>query len=96
LVLWLLFLFCNLPAILFTRIIRMQNRMFFYNLTLLIARALALIIGGTYLLASQTVLLFSLVGAAMNVIYIIIIGFALMKMEGDTALKDILSAIRKG
>lgn len=96
LVLWLLFSFCNLPADLFTRIIRMQRRMFFFYQPVLIARALALIIGGMYLPASQTVLLFSLVGAVMNVVYITIIGFALMKMEGDTALKDILNAMRKG
>jgi len=95
LVLWLLFSFCNLPADLFTRIIRMQRRMFFFYQVVLIARALALIIGGMYLPASQTVLLFSLIGAVMNVVYITIIGFALVKMEGDTALKDILNGMRK-
>jgi lipopolysaccharide exporter len=96
LVLWLLFAFCNLPAVIFARVVRMQIRMFIYNQTLLIARALALIIGGMYLSASQTVLLFSLVGAVMNVVFIIIIGFAVTKMEGDTALKDILNTMRKG
>jgi O-antigen/teichoic acid export membrane protein len=96
LVLWLLFAFCNLPAVLFTRIIRMQRRMFFFSQTQLIARAFALIIGGMYLPAPQTVLLFSLVGAVMNVVFIIIIGLALMKMEGGTVLKDALNAMRGG
>jgi O-antigen/teichoic acid export membrane protein len=96
LVLWSLFCFCNLPAVLFTPIIRMQRSKFFFYQVQLIAGTIALIMGGMYMPASQTVLLFSLVGAVMNVVYIIIIGFALMKMEGDTALKDILNGMRKG
>jgi lipopolysaccharide exporter len=96
LVLWLLFAFCNVPAVLFTRIIRMQRTKFFYEQTRLIIGTLALILGGMYLSASQTVLLFSLVGAVMNVVFIIIIGFALMKKEGEMASKDFLDAIRKG
>ena len=96
LVLWLLFMFCNLPAVLFSQVIRMQRRMFLYNLILLMGRALALIMGGIYLPASQTVLIFSLVGAVMNIVYIIIIGFALKKMEGDTTLEDMFNAVMKG
>jgi O-antigen/teichoic acid export membrane protein len=90
LMLWLLFAFCNMPAVLFTRIVRLQRRKFFFEQASLVGRALALILGGMYLPASQTVFLFSLVGAVMNIVFIIIIGFALMKMEGGTALKDIL------
>jgi O-antigen/teichoic acid export membrane protein len=96
LVLWSLFCFCNLPAVLFTPIIRMQRSKFFFYQIQLIVGTIALIMGGMYMPASQTVLLFSLVGAVMNVVYIIIIGSALMKMEGDTALKDILNTMRKG
>jgi O-antigen/teichoic acid export membrane protein len=96
LVVWLLFSFCNLPAVLFTQIIGRQRSKFFIDQIQLIARALALIIGGMYLPASKTVLLFSSVGAVMNVVYIAIIGFALMKIEGETDWKDILNAMRKG
>jgi hypothetical protein len=68
--------------------------MFFFDQVMLIARALALILGGMYLSAAQTVLSFSLVGAVMNVAFIIMIGLALMKIEGDTDLKNILNAMR--
>lgn len=93
LILWLFFLFCNVPAVLFARIIRMQRKMFFFDQALLILRALALIIGGMYLTAAQTVLLFSLVGAVMNIVFITIIGFALMRIEGSKGLKNFLSAM---
>ena len=96
LVLWLLFMFCNLPAVLFTRIIRKQRRMFFFDQALLIARALALILGGMFLPAAQTVFAFSLVGAVMNVIYIAIVGSALLKLEGDADFKNILNAFKNG
>ena len=96
LILWLLFMFCNLPALLCARIARMQRMMFLYNLALLILRTLALIVGGLYLSASYTVLLFSIVGALMNVIFIFIIGFALKKREGETAWKEILADLREG
>lgn len=54
LVLWLLFVFCNLPAVLFARIIRFQRFVFFYDLVLLTGRLLALIAGGLYLLKFRT------------------------------------------
>ena len=92
LVVLLLFMFCNVPASLFTRIMRIQRKMFFYDLALLVARALALILGGIYLSAPQTVLLFSVTGALMNILYIVVVGLALMKMEGSTDLRDMLNA----
>lgn len=88
LVVWLLFVFCNVPSVLFGRILRLQRLMFFFDQAMLIARALALILGGMYLSAPRTVLVFSLVGAVMNIIYIVIIGVALLKREGDAALRD--------
>jgi O-antigen/teichoic acid export membrane protein len=95
LVIWLLFMFSNVPSVLFARIMRMQRKMFLFDQALLIARALALIIGGLYLTASQTILLYSLIGAIMNIMIIIIIGFALMKMEGDTKIKDYFDSLKK-
>jgi len=86
LVFWLLFSFCNLPAVLFARLIRIQRALFFYNSALLAVRVIALVIGGLYLTAIQTVALFSLVGAAMNALLILFVGCALLKREGQFSL----------
>lgn len=91
---WLLFMFCSLPATLTARIARMQRQMFLFNLTLLVLRSLALILGGMYLSASFSVLLYSMVGAFMNVVFILMVGFALKKREGETDWKDILADLR--
>jgi len=80
-ILWLLFVFCNLPSVLFARIIRIQRKLFFFQLIVLIVRSLVLIFGGMYLLALQTVMLFSLVSALMNIIFIGIVGYILMRKE---------------
>ncbi|MDD1777383.1 MAG: oligosaccharide flippase family protein [Candidatus Helarchaeota archaeon] len=96
LILWLIFKFCNLPAILFCRIIRMQRKMFFFDFILLVARALVLTLGGMHLPASYTIMLFSLVGAIMNFIYIFIIGFALSRKEGNITIKEILNDLKEG
>jgi lipopolysaccharide exporter len=93
LVLWMMFMFCNLPAVLFARIIRIQRKMFFFDVLLLSARATVLFAGGTYLSAVYTIMLISLVGAIMNIIFIIIIGSALMKKEDDTFWKGFMSSI---
>ena len=45
LVIWMVFVFCNLPAVLFAKIIRIQRFVFLYDLALLAARALALAVG---------------------------------------------------
>lgn len=81
LVFWLLFTFCNVPAVLVARLIRMQRTVFFYNLALLAARLLTLVAGGWYLSALQTVLLFSVVGAVMNLLLIVLVLCALLRNE---------------
>jgi len=82
LVLWLLFAFCNLPAVLFARLIRIQRTVFFYDTVLMIFRALLLVLGGLYLSAPQTIALFSMVGAGMNAVLILLVGRAVIKVEG--------------
>ncbi len=82
LILWLMFTFCNLPAILFARLIQMQRALLFYHVTMLAARAVTLILGGIYLRAASTILLFSLVGAGMNIFLILLVGRGVMKKEG--------------
>jgi len=85
-ILWTMFVFCNVPAVLFARIIRIQRTVFFYELFLLAARVLALVLGGLYLNAFQTILLISLVGAIMNLFLIFMVGKAVMKKEGRANL----------
>lgn len=95
LVLWMMFMFCNLPAVLFARIIRIQRMMFVYDVVLLAARAGVLILGGLYMTASHTVMSFSVIGAIMNIIYIFIVGYALMKKEGDIDWKGITNIVKE-
>jgi hypothetical protein len=79
---WMAVVFCNLPAVLFGRIIRIQRFVFFYELGLLAARTAALVLGGLFLTANQTVMAYALVGAVMNVFLILSVGRVLMKKEG--------------
>jgi O-antigen/teichoic acid export membrane protein len=93
-IMWLLFLFCNLPSVLFSRIIRIQREMFFFDIMVLAVRAAMLILGGMYLSALQTIMLFSILSALMNIIYIAIVGFILMRKEGSTGLNVILNDMK--
>ena len=93
LVIWLAVVFCNLPAVLFARIIRMQRFVFFYDLALLAARSFVLVLGGLHFSVLQTVMLFALVGAVMNAFLIFRVGRAVMKKEGSAnigQLRDFL------
>lgn len=80
-ILWLMFMFCNLPAVLFSRIIRIQGQMFLFDVSILVVRVLVLITGGMYLTALQTVVLFSVVSAVMNIMVIVIVGYKLRRNE---------------
>lgn len=81
LVLWLMIAFCNLPAVLFAQLIRIQRTVLLYDMVVLALRASFLILGGIYLSAQQTIMLFALMGAIMNVILILIVGLAIKKKE---------------
>lgn len=95
LILWLMIAFCNLPAVLFARIIRIQRTIFFYDLVLLAGRGLVLVLGGLYLSALQTIMVFSLVGAAMNTILILFVGHAAMNKERHVNLESIRDFVMK-
>jgi len=95
LVIWLAVVFCNLPAVLFARIIRMQRFVFFYDLVLLAARSSALVLGGLYLTVGQTVMLFALVGAVMNAVLIARVGYAVMKKEGAVTMDNLRDLLMK-
>jgi len=81
LIIWLLFVFCNLPAVLFARLIRIQRAVFIYDCILLCARTTALVVGGLLLNASATVTWYALVGAFMNLALILFIGRKVKQAE---------------
>jgi lipopolysaccharide exporter len=89
LILWLTFYFCNLPSVLFARIIRIQRTIFYFSQSVLIVRILTLLIGGMYMSSLYTIMLFSVVGALINISGIFIVGLAIKKKEGDIVWKDI-------
>lgn len=82
LVAWQLFAFCNVPAVLFSRVIRIQHKMVVFQVALLSGRALALVLGGMYLTAVQTIVAFSAVGAVVNAIAIVFVACA-VKRDAD-------------
>jgi O-antigen/teichoic acid export membrane protein len=63
---WMFFMFANVPTVLFSQIYRRQRMMLLFDITLLIARAAALTIGGLYLTALQSLILYSIAGALIN------------------------------
>lgn len=96
LIIWLIFLFCNVPAVLFSRILRLQRQLFIFNIILLAARSFVLVGGGMYMTASHTIFWFSIVGAIMNIVFIAIVGFVLMKKEGAVTWKDLSNVLKEG
>jgi O-antigen/teichoic acid export membrane protein len=96
LVIWSAFVFCNLPAVLFARIIRIQRFVFFYDLVLLAARSFVLILGGLYFSVLHTVTLFALVGAVMNAFLIFRVGRAVMKKEGSANIGQLRDFLMEG
>lgn len=93
LILWMAFVFCNVPAVLFARIIRIQRTVLFYDLVLLAARVSVLVIGGLYLTALQSITLFSILGAVMNLILILLVGYNVMKKEGEISWNHLRSSL---
>lgn len=81
-ILWMLFVFCNVPAVLFARLIRIQRVVFLYDLLLLAIRLSVLTLGGFYFSALNSVMLFSIVGALMNLGLIVLVGRIVLKSEG--------------
>jgi O-antigen/teichoic acid export membrane protein len=80
LVLWLIAGFCNLPSVLFARILRQQKMLFFYELVCLVAATAALVGGGYFMNPINTVIMYSVVGGSMNVFLIFWI-YALLKRD---------------
>jgi hypothetical protein len=70
--------------------------MFLFNLVVLTARALTLLIGGMYMSSLYTIMLFSVVGAVVNIIGISIVGFALKRKEVTTSWNYISNRLMEG
>ncbi len=66
LVLWLAIGFCNVPAMLFGQIYRRQRALLVIDIVVLVGRVSAIVVGGIFFTALQTVILYSIVGIFFN------------------------------
>jgi lipopolysaccharide exporter len=71
LVLWLSVGVCITPSVLFARLLRKQRQLLIYETVFLILSVISLCVGGFYLNAYSTVILFSVVGMLLNSILIV-------------------------
>ena len=69
-------------AVLFAKIIRIQRFVFFFDIVLLSLISVVLLLGGIFLSALQTIMLFALVSSILNTIFIFKVGHVVMKKEG--------------
>jgi lipopolysaccharide exporter len=92
LVIWSAVAFANLPSTVFTRIYRKQRSMLLLETTSLILRAGTIIVGGLYLTPLQTIIIFSIVGAAYNGFFIIWIWRVVGSREAKTIRAAVLGA----
>lgn len=84
LTLWLCIGFVNVPAIIFYQVLRKQKALFIQDFLLLIFRLGALLLGGMVLKDPlKTVIIYSLVGAAFNLFFIINIARILKNRSHD-------------
>jgi O-antigen/teichoic acid export membrane protein len=70
LILWLAPMFCNVPATLVARILRLQRDLFLLDVFLLGARAAVLVLGGMWLQPLHTIIALSAVGTFFNIGFI--------------------------
>jgi O-antigen/teichoic acid export membrane protein len=96
LIIWLAVSFCNLPAVLFAKVIRIQRFVLFFDIAQLVVRVLILVLGGQYLTVLQTVMLFALAGAFMNGYLIFHVGRVVMKREGSAGWGNWAETLMKG
>jgi len=78
---WILASLCNLPSVIFARLIRIQRSVFLYELVVLCARFSVLVLGGFFLNALHAIVLFSLVGTVMNIFFILFVLRAIRNKE---------------
>ena len=93
LIVWLFIGFCNVAAVKFAQVIRIQRTIFYYELAMLIGRTMVLVLGGTYLNAKHTIILFSLFGATMNLFLIFLVGHSVMRREKNGAWEGLMETL---
>jgi O-antigen/teichoic acid export membrane protein len=71
LVVWQLSSFCNVPSAILSRILRLQRKLFFFEIITLSSRFLVLLVGGFYLDVYSVVALFSALGMMLNIAMIL-------------------------
>ncbi len=74
LILWMAVGFCNVPAVLNARVLRMQKQMFIYDCLVLLARVCALILCGMIWEPINAIICFSIIGMVASSILVIWIG----------------------
>jgi lipopolysaccharide exporter len=79
LILWLMLMFANVPAVLFAQIYRKQRSVLIQDICLLALRVLAIVIGGLRSSPLLAVVLYSLVGVIFNLFTIFWVGSFLRK-----------------
>jgi O-antigen/teichoic acid export membrane protein len=67
LLLWLFAGFCNVPAVIFARIMRQQRNLFLYEGIILLSRTTILVIGGIYWSSLTSIISFSILGFILNI-----------------------------
>ena len=82
LVIWMASAFPNVPSNIFGQVYRKQRNLLLQEVALLICRVGALVIGGLYLDAIHTVILYSIAGVVFN-IYIVLWMWRLLRYQAD-------------
>jgi len=86
LVCWLVLGFANSPAVVFGQVFRRQRWILTWDIGLLISRTLALVLGGTWLSALGTIVLYSFTGIVFNA-WIIVWGWRLARRPDARAAR---------
>lgn len=81
LILWHAVAFCNVPAVLFARILRQQRNLLLYEILVLLSRTSILIITGVLTVAFNAVVSFSVLGSLLNAFLILWVGIAVFKQK---------------
>jgi O-antigen/teichoic acid export membrane protein len=79
LIVWLAPMFCNVPAILTARVLRLQRNLFLFDVALLALRVATLVLGGLWLSSLHTIAALSIAGALFNVLLILYVAARLRR-----------------
>ena len=87
-IIWTVISFCNVPAVIFSRIFRIQKLILIYELILLAGRVAVLVFGGLHFSPLKTIQSFSIIGASLNLLLILWVGFIVKKRKGKLYFSD--------